>query len=193
MISNDLPPEIRALLSSGETVLWSAQPKPYVFMLRGLPNVAYGVTWSVLGAFWYEGSGGIGKYSAFEGWWRLTPLFSIPFILAGFSFFLYPIRLGARARRTWYVITNQRVLTAELPKNLPPQLHVFTPENLAALEIFPRAGHLSDLILSERYRINPQLQPRLEHGLFGLENGPQAADLIRAFSEKIPAQKTPSS
>jgi hypothetical protein len=175
-------PDLQSLLAPDEKILWSAQPKPYVFMLRGIPNIAYGVTWSVLGAFWYHGSGGIGKYSAFEGWWKLTPLFSVPFILAGFSFFLYPIRLGARARRTWYVITIQRVFTAELPKNQPPQLHVFTPENLAALELLPRAGHLSDLVLSKGHRANPQLQPRLEQGFFGIENGPQAAELVRKIT-----------
>jgi hypothetical protein len=177
-----LDPSIRALLSPDEKILWSAQPRPYVFMLRGIPNIAYGVTWSVLGAFWYHGSGGIGKYSAFEGWWKLTPLFSIPFILAGFSFFLYPIRLGARARRTWYVITNQRAFIAELFKDKPPQLRIFTPKNLAALELRSRAGGLTDLILSERYRQNSHLQPRLEHGFFGVENGQHVAELIR----KIP-------
>ena len=175
-----IEPEIHALLSPDEKILWSAQPKPYVFMLRGIPNIAYGVTWSVLGAFWYHGSGGIGKYSAFEGWWKLTPLFSIPFILAGFSFFLYPIRLGDRARRTWYVITNQRVFTAVFPKNQATQLHVFTPAELGALELLPRAGGLSDLIFSQRHRANPQLQPRLEYGFFGVENGSDVAGLIRS-------------
>jgi hypothetical protein len=177
-----VPPDpLAAFLAPGETILWRAQPKPYVFMLRGLPNIAYGVTWSVLGAFWYHGSGGIGKYSAFEGWWKLTPLFSIPFILAGFSFFLYPIRLGARARRTWYVITNHHAFTVELFQDKPVQLHVFSPENLAALDIFPRLGGLSDLVFSNRYRTN-QLQPRLEHGFFGVENGSHVAELIRALS-----------
>src|ERR1700721_1734133 len=109
-----MPPEIAACLAPAEEVLWQGRPRPYVFILRGLPNIAYGVAWSVLGAFWYHGSGGIGQYSAFQGWWRLTPLFSLPFILAGFSFFLYPIRLGARARRTWYLVTDRRVLAGGL-------------------------------------------------------------------------------
>lgn len=176
------PDEIRALLGPDEKILWSAQPRPYVFMLRGLPNIAYGVTWSVLGAFWYHGSGGIGQYSAFTGWWKLTPLFSLPFILAGFSFFLYPIRLGARARRTWYVITNQRVFIAELPRDHPPQLRLFRAEELTAMQIHKRSGHLYDITFSPSAQENPHLTPRLENGFFGVENGGEALDALAKCS-----------
>ena len=172
------PLSLLSSLAPDEKILWSAQPPPYVFMLRGIPNIAYGVTWSVLGAFWYHGSGGIGKYSAFDGWWRLTPLFSLPFILAGFSFFLYPIRLGARARRTWYAITNHRVFIAECPGNREPQLRVFNAAELAATQIRERPAHLADLIFSPSARVNPHLKPRLESGFFGLRDAPQVAKLV---------------
>src|SRR5262245_57706643 len=107
-------------------------------MLRGLTSIVYGMTWSILGAFWYHGSGGIGKYSAFEGWWKLVPLLSLPFILAGLSFFFYPIRLGIRARRTWYIVSNQRVFTAELRKNQPPFLRVFSVGEMGPPQIVKR-------------------------------------------------------
>jgi hypothetical protein len=174
-----LPREIAALLAPGEKVLWLGRPRPYVFMLRGLTNLAYGVTWSVLGAFWYHGAGGIGRYSAFQGWWRLTPLFSLPFILAGFSFFFAPIRLGARARRTWHLVTNRRVFLAEARKGSIPHLCVFTRENLAALQVRKRSGGLEDLLFSRRAQENPHLVPRLEAGFFGVENGERALEAIR--------------
>ena len=56
---NDLeacPPSIAACLDPGEEILWQGQPRPYVFMLRGLTSIFYGITWSILGAFWYHGS-----------------------------------------------------------------------------------------------------------------------------------------
>jgi hypothetical protein len=148
-------------------------------MLRGLPNIAYGVTWGVLGAFWYHGSGGIGRFSAFEGWWRLTPLFSVPFILAGFSFFLYPIRLGARARRTWYVVTNRRVFSGEFFKNRPPALREFSMEDLQALRVVRRFDGLHDLMMSRRFAENPQLQPPLNAGFFGIEQAEKVAEDVR--------------
>jgi hypothetical protein len=180
-VESEIPAEIMALLGPGEKIVWRGRPRPSVFMLRGLPNLAYGVTWAVLGAFWYHGSGGLGRYSAFEGWWKLTPLFSLPFILAGFSFFLYPIRLGARARRTWYLVTNRRVLTVELPRKQPPRVRVFTPENLAALQVTKRFDGFYDVVLTMRARENPQLKPRLEDGFFGVEKGEEAAAAIRAL------------
>jgi len=180
-----LPTELAALLSPGEKILWQGRPRPYVFILRGLPNIAYGVTWSVLGAYWYHGSGGISEAtSAFEGVWRVVPLLSLPFILVGFSFWLYPIRLGLRARRTWYFVTNQRIFIAELDKNQTPSLRIFSPEEMAPPQIVQRFDGLCDIILTKRALDNPHLTPRLDSGFFGLENGTIPAAAINTASSK---------
>ena len=186
-LSHTLPDELRALLVRGEKVLWQAQPRPAAFILRAMPNIAYGVTWAVLGAFWYRGAGGIGKDSAFEGWWKLAPLFSAPFILAGFSFFLAPIRLGARARRTWYLVTDRRVFIAETQKQGAPKLIVFSHEDLDALQFMRQYG-LEAVILSRRAAENPHLTPRLEEGFFGLSDGEAAMEAVRECRE--PDRKT---
>ncbi len=174
------PPELAALLQPGEKILWQGRPRPYVFILRGLPNIAYGVTWSVLGAYWYHGSGGVSEdTSAFEGVWRIVPLLSIPFIIVGFSFWFYPIRLGMRARRTWYFVTNQRVFIAELNGKSSPQLRIFSPEEMAPPQIVKRIDGLSDVILTHRAQNNPHLTPHLDAGFFGLTDGEAAADAIK--------------
>ena len=178
-----MPPPIAALLQPGEEILWQGRPRPYVFILRGLPNIAYGVTWSVLGAFWYHGSGGVSAdTSAFEGVWRIVPLLSLPFIIVGFSFWLYPIRLGLQARRTWYLVTNQRVFIAELSKDKPPLLRVFIRDEMAAPQIRKRFDGLADVILTRRAQDNPHLAPRLDSGFFGLEEGEDAAGAIRPLT-----------
>jgi hypothetical protein len=173
-----MPPKIASCLTLDEKVLWQSQPRPYVFMLRGLPSIVYGMTWSILGAFWYHGSGGIGKYAVFEGWWKLVPLLSLPFILAGFSFFFYPIHLGARARRTWYVITDQRVFIAELHHDKPPHLRIFSTKEMGPPQVVKRFDGLYDLILTLRAQEQPHLKPRLDSGFFGLKDGEQAASAI---------------
>jgi hypothetical protein len=185
--SSTLPDKLMALLVPGEKVLWQAQPRPAAFILRTMPNIAYGVTWAVLGAVWYRGSGGIGKDSAFEGWWKLAPLFTFPFILAGLSFFFAPIRLGARARRTWYLVTDQRVFIAETQKEGAPKLIVFSPDDLDALQFMRQYG-LEAVILSRRAAENPHLTPRLEEGFFGLSDGVAAMEAIREGRE--PDRKT---
>ena len=184
--SSTLPDELTALLAPGEKVLWQAQPRPAAFILRAMPNLAYGVTWAVLGAFWYRGSGGIGRLSAFEGWWRLVPLLSLPFILAGFSFFLWPIRLGALARRTWYVVTNRRVFIAELPAHVAPKLREFSPHELAEPLAVKRMDGLYNLVLTHRAQEQlPHLNPRLEDAFFGLNETESASEAIRMHGVSI--------
>ena len=173
-----MPPELASLLAPGEELLWHGRPRPYVFILRGLPNFAYGITWGVLGAYWYHGA----LMADFQGWWHIIPWLSLPFILAGFSFWFYPIRLGFRAERTWYAITNRRVFIAELGNGQPPQLRVFKPEELASPEVVKRfdSPPLYDVILTHRAQKNPHLQPPLQEGFFGIPDGAQAASAINA-------------
>ncbi len=169
-----MPPELAARLAPGENILWHGRPRPYAFLIRGLPQIVYGMVWSILGAFWYHGA----HIAFYMGWWRVVPLLSFPFIFAGFSFFFYPIRLGAQARRTWYVVTNQRIFIAELLKDGPAQLRIFSPEEMAAPQVLKRFDGLYDVILTRRAQDNPHLQPRLDAGFFGLENGEAAADAV---------------
>jgi len=177
--SEAFPAQLSASLEPGETVLWSAQPRPYVYIVRGMASIAYGTTWAVLGAFWYHGSGGMGRYSAFEGWWRLIPLLSLPFIFAGLSFFIHPIRLGALARRTWYVVTNRRVFIAELPSHGAPRVRVFSPHELAPPLAVKRFDGLYNLVLTHRAQEQiDHLAPRLEDAFFGLPETESASAAI---------------
>jgi len=176
-------------LEPGEKLLWAQQPRPYVYIVRGLPAIAYGMTWSILGAFWYHGAGGVGKYSAFEGWWRLIPVLSLPFIFAGFSFFIHPIRLGAQARRTWYVVTDRRVFITEIFKHKPPLLRVFSAHELAPPLAVKRMDGLYNLVLTHRAQEGlPHLNPRLEDAFFGLQETESA---IEAVQQSVAARPPP--
>jgi len=171
-----LPPEIAALLSPGEEIVWQEQPRPYVFIVRGLHYIAYAVTWGVLGSFWYYGA----SLAPFEGWWRIVPYLSWPFILTGFRFFLVPIELGERARRTWYIVTNQRVLIGELSKKKAPSLRVFTPAEMAPPLVVKRLDGLYNVILTKRAQDHPHLQPQLDSSFLGLIDGEIAARAVSA-------------
>jgi len=170
-----LPKDIAALLAPDEEILWHGRPRPYVFMLRGLPAIFFGMTWSILGAFWYHGA----MLAPWDGWWKLVPIFSLPFIAAGWSFFFYPINLGARARGTWYVVTNRRVFIARLHGNQPPELRVFTRKEMGPPHIVKRLDGLEEVVLTRSAQGKPYLIPRLESGFFGIKDGEAAAAAIR--------------
>jgi hypothetical protein len=180
-----VPQPVLSALAPGEHVVWQAQPRPYVFMLRGLTSIFYGATWSILGAFWYHGAGGVGRYSAFEGWWKLVPLLSLPFIAAGWSFFFYPINLGVRARHTWYIVTDRRIFIARLDWHKPADLRVFTREEMGPPHVIRRFDGLYEVVLTRSAQGKPYLIPRLESGFFGIPDGETAADAIRATMLKL--------
>jgi hypothetical protein len=170
-----LPKDIAAQLAPGEEVLWQAQPKPHVFMLRGLTATFYGLVWSILGAVWYHGA----SLAPWEGWWKIVPTLSIPFIAVGWSFFLYPINLGTRARHTWYVVTNKRIFIARLSQKKPPELRIFTREEMGPPHVIKRFDGLYEIILTRSAQNKPYLIPRIESGFFGIKDGEAAAAAIR--------------
>ena len=174
-----LPAAINACLAPGDEILWQAQPRPYVFMLRGLTAMFYGLTWSILGAFWYHGA----SLAPWDGWWKVVPTLSLPFIGAGWSFFLYPINLGARARHTWYVVTTKRVFIARLHGKKPPEIGVFTREEMGPPHVIKRFDGLYEVVLTRSAQGKPYLIPRLESGFFGIPDGESAAAAVRKTME----------
>ena len=173
---SSLPKEIAASLAPREEVLWHGRPQPYVFMLRGLPAIFFGVVFAILGAFWYHGA----MLAPWDGWWKIVPTLSIPFIGLGWSFFIYPINLGARARDTRYVVTNRRVFIARLHGKKPPEILAFTSEQMAPPHVVQRLDGLYEVILTRRAQGMPYLIPTLESGFFGIPDGPAAAAAINS-------------
>lgn len=173
-----LPSQIAASLETGEEVLWSSQPRPYVFMLRGLTSIFYGLTWSILGSIWYYGA----SLAEWYGWWKIVPLLSLPFIAAGWSFFFYPINLGARARHTWYVVTTRRIFIARLHRGKPAEFRVFASAEMVPPHVVKRLDGLYEIVLTKRARDKPYLMPPLESGFFGIVDGPTAAAAISSVT-----------
>ena len=170
-----MPPEIAACLRPGEELVWEGRPRPYVFMLRGLTSMFYGATWSILGAWWYHGA----MLAPWEGWWKIVPNLSLPFIAAGWSFFFYPINLGARARHTWYLVTTQRVMIARWHGKKPAELRVFNRAEMGPPHVVKRLDGLYEVILTRSAQDKPYLIPRLEAGFYGIPDGEAAAAAIR--------------
>jgi len=172
---SSLPKEITANLAPGEEILWQGTPRPYVFMLRGLPAIFYGMTWSILGSYWYYAA----NLAFWQGWWKIVPILSLPFIFCGLSFFFYPINLGARARHTWYVVTNKRIFIARTHGKKPPEIRVFTRQEMGPPHLVKRLDGLYEVVLSRSAQGKPYLVPRLESGFFGIKDGDAAVAAIK--------------
>jgi hypothetical protein len=178
-MSDDLPSAIRACLEPSEKIAWTGRPRPYIFVLRGLPSMAFGTTWSILGALWYYACGGAGQNAAFDGWYMVYTYFPLPFIVAGWSFFIYPINLGHRARRTWYIVTDRRAFIARMHSRKPVELRVFSRAEMGPPQVVKRFDGLYEVILARAAQDRPHLVPRLESGFFGIPDGEAAAEAVR--------------
>jgi hypothetical protein len=171
-----LPKPITDLLEPNEEVLWKNQPRPYVFMLRGLPAIFYGLVFSILGAYYHRAT----LLAPWDDWWRLMPTFSLPFIALGWSFFIYPINLGARARFTWYIVTTRRVMIVRLHTTKQPELRIFTHKEMGPPHVIRRFDGLYEVILARAQQAKPYIVPRLESGFFGIADGPAAANAVNS-------------
>src|ERR1017187_1772904 len=104
----NLPPELVKLvdreLASGEHVEWAAQPIPARLARTTIPAVLFGIPWTAFAIFW-TGMAGWGTWrNGGAGWFRLFPLWGVPFILIGFGMLSSPYWAFRRAKRTAYVL-----------------------------------------------------------------------------------------
>src|ERR1043165_3181903 len=117
-------------MRAGEKIQWVGYPIPIKFAIKeGTPSFLFGIPWIAFCAFWE--SGVIKAGSLFMELW------GIPFIIVGLYLLTSPLWEYLRARRTIYVVTNQRLLI--LNGLLRPSRRSFTPPDIGSVEV--DAGH----------------------------------------------------
>jgi len=113
MHDNNLPREVAALvgaeLQPGERITWAGQPMPWRFARRNIGIFLFGIPWTAFAIFWVAGTSGfkLPDFSDSAGWF---PLFGVPFVLSGFGMLSTPYWMRRKARRTAYVVTDERAL-----------------------------------------------------------------------------------
>lgn len=111
----DLAPVFQPDLLSDERVLWAGQPRPGLTFGPGdLFLVPFSLLWGGFAIFWEAGAlGFFDNHPEFT----LFALFGIPFLVIGqyliWGRFLYK---AYRNRRTFYSLTNQRILIVTLTR-----------------------------------------------------------------------------
>ena len=112
---SQIPRELREKadreLESGEHVEWLEMPVPRYFTPAATACFLFGIPWTAFAIFWTAGAAwGTSKGGDF-GFFRLLPLFGVPFIVVGFGMLSGPIWAYRKALKTVYVITNRRAIT----------------------------------------------------------------------------------
>ncbi|MGD0261899.1 MAG: hypothetical protein ABSD29_19190 [Verrucomicrobiota bacterium] len=151
----NLPPELVTLvdreLESGEHVEWAAQPIPGRLARSAIPTVLFGIPWTAFAIFWtaMAAAGLWRKKSEGEfGWFRLFPLWGVPFILIGFGMLSSPFWARRQAKRTAYVLTDRRAIIISVGWRSKVSLRSFDPPALMDLRRTERADGSGDLVFT---------------------------------------------
>ena len=91
----------RAVLRSGEKIIWRGRPTPSAAIQTGWAEILFGLFFFSFAVFWTIGASAAGGFFG---------LFGVPFMAVGAWMLSKPIRTKRRARRTYYAITNRRAL-----------------------------------------------------------------------------------
>lgn len=90
-----------SVLKPGEVVRWTGRPGVMTCLLRGGVPFLFGLFFMCFSVFWTLGASTKSLYFA---------LFGVPFILVGLVFVTAPFQFAFLATRTYYVVTDQRVI-----------------------------------------------------------------------------------
>ncbi|MCZ8184533.1 MAG: hypothetical protein O9322_16295 [Beijerinckiaceae bacterium] len=144
---NSLPREALQRLTrelAGEPILWAGQPSPGLAFRKGLLIWLFAVPWTVFALVW-EGialaaflAGEPGQRPEGAGAWLVWvfPVFGLPFVLIGLWMLARPFLEARKARRTVHVLTESRLVTAELG----PMINLTSLPPSRIVEITRRAG-----------------------------------------------------
>jgi len=117
--------QLNAELDSGETVLWSGQPRPRLFTIQSIALFLFGLPWMAFSVFWVVMASGIvsgfgGHTSGYHGspapfgfFPLIFPLFGLPFVLVGVWMLSSPYWIWRKALKTVYAVTGKRALILE--------------------------------------------------------------------------------
>ena len=187
-----LKPQLRKALAEEEQVVWLGQPRPRRHVVDAFPLVLFFIPWT--GFSVYVACVIIFGMPERGTVWGRIPAAAIlvgPFLAFGLGMLLSPIWLWVRARRTWYVITNRRLMVLLPTLRGPTRVWSYTPDRSAVLPCHEQPDGFGDLLFpgrfdtgtSERWFFDP-------YGFTGIDQVRAVANLVRVTflgGECVPA------
>jgi hypothetical protein len=175
-VKPELQARIRSELRDGEKLLWLGQPLVRAAALKTIPVVLFGIISTGFGA------GGV--VAAAE---HIMMLFgALPFLIMGLSFLSSPYRALRKARATFYILTDQRVILYEGQSFFEGQwgggvsVRSYGPDKLRSMFRIEKTNGSGSLILEDHsFRDDNNNYNRIRHGLLEIENVSSVEKLIR--------------
>jgi hypothetical protein len=188
--SSLLPDGLRELVAAevrpGESVRWLDRPIPARLARSAWPMALFAIPWTAFALFWIWGATH-GTCDAPTPEARLFPLFGVPFVLVGLGLFASPLWVLRSARRTVYLVTDQRAVVLSAGWRGSVSARSFEPEKLCDLRRTQRADGSGDLVFGEDVRSGSKGGTRtVPYGFLAVRNVREAEEYVRALARRAP-------
>ncbi len=173
-------------LDAGERIVWNGRPDPARLKQKAVPQALLAIPLTAFLLFWIWGASeparadfAAGKPLDFES--VLIPVFGVFGLILVALIGLNPWLEGAKARRTFYALTERRALVVvegrrrEIKSVLPAQLQI---------ERVELPGGRGDIVLRRQIGGRGQGETAEEIGFYGIENAREVERLARELASR---------
>jgi hypothetical protein len=172
-------------LDHAERVEWSGQPKPMRLAWQSLPIVLFAIPWTAFAVFWTCGAADF-KIPDFDSAFDLFPLFGLPFVLVGLGLLSTPFWLIRKARRTVYVVTDQRAIIIEARRTV--SVRSFGPADLKGFQRKERRDGSGDITFGHPIRSSSDADcSPTQAGFLGIRDVRHVEELLRRLADQGPS------
>jgi hypothetical protein len=135
----NIPDEVEREMRAGEKTQWVGYPIPIKFAIKeGIGGLLFGIPWNAFIIFF--------EFKAPKSAILFMQLWLVPFSIVGLYMLTSPLWEYLRARRTIYVVSNQRLLI--LNGLLRPSRRSFAPPDIGPLEVDVGYDGIGSIIFS---------------------------------------------
>lgn len=121
-----IPMVVSRQMRSREKPLWIGKPIPKKFAIKeGWSTFLFGIPWTAVALYW--------EFWAIESGNMIFVLTGVPFVAIGLYFLTSPLQEYWRARRTTYIVSNQRLIV--LNGLWRPTTESFAPSDIGSLDV----------------------------------------------------------
>ena len=185
-LPNKLRQKIDKELQPGETLIWIEQPIPRFFTAKSITSFLFAIPWTSFAIFWIWGALGFQLPDLREGIQpqHLFACFGIPFVLIGLGMLSSPLWVWQAAKKTVYLITNQRAISIE--GGMIFTIRSYSPEQLKDLYRKERKDGSGDvIILTRQWRDSDGDKQSEEIGFLGVRHPGEVENMLKRLAQRL--------
>lgn len=185
-MNNLFSQEIQKELNHGEVMKWSGCPNPRAFAASSLAIFLFAIPWTAFSIFWIAAASGF-QIPDFNNGFDFFPLFGLPFLFIGIGMLSSPIFKYLKAKKTVYVITNQRAF--ELYCGRLKKVKSYAPKEIGRIERTEKKDGSGNLYFAKEQMRTNHGSREIKLGFLGINDVKIAESRINRLKELVSSSR----